>query len=467
MRSFRSALALRVAAQALVLVAVLAAGAMLLLRSRLISSLDAALLEVAEVEANAATTAASAEFHFRPGSFRKLEVDSSPAMVPSAQLLTADGAPVARSANLSEDLPVPPRALAAALRGAVGYETQVRNGRPIRSTVYPLSRIGPAHRAQLLQVSASLTPVETTLTSFVRQVVVFGVAGTVLAWLMGLWIAGRALRPARALALEAESIEVSELGRRVTEPGEYGEFHRIAVALNVMLARVERAVTGTQRFTADASHELRAPLTVLRGELELALSRPRSAPEYEEVIRRCLDEVLRLTRLADDMLTLARVEGGVLGAKRGPVDLDEIVDRALGKKSGLAESRRVELDVSGAAGEVSADPDLLLRAVDSLLEHAIMASPPGGRVRVVLADTGSRSVEVTDSGPGLKEEEIPGVFQRFYRSGRPRAHSAESGLGLPIARAIAERYGGAVDYVGNAPGASFRLSLPGGAPPSG
>jgi two-component system OmpR family sensor kinase len=466
MRSFRSALALRVAAQALVLVAVLAAGVMLLLRSRLIGSLDASLLEVAEIEAQAATTRESAEFHFRPGSFRRVQTDSSTDLIVSAQLLTTDGTPVARSANLGADLPVPPRALAVALRGAVGYETQQRDGRPIRSTIYPLIRIGPAHRGQLLQVSSSLAPVEATLAGFVRQVVAFGVTGTILAWFAGLWIAGRAIRPALALAVEAESIELDELGRRVTEPGDYAEFHRLAVAFNVMLGRVERAVTGTQRFTADASHELRAPLTVLRGELELALSRPRSTSEYEDVLRRCLDEVLRLARLADDMLTLARVEGGVLGGKRTLIELDEVVDRAVGKKAGLAQSRGVELDMSGTAGEVSADPDLLLRAVDSLLEHAIMSSPPGGRVRVVLADAGTRSVEVIDSGPGLKQEEIPGVFQRFYRSGRPRAHSAESGLGLPIARAIAERFGGGVDFVGNAPGASFRLSLP-SAPPSG
>ncbi len=234
----------------------------------------------------------------------------------------------------------------------------------------------------------------------------------------------------------------------------------MAVSFNELLARVERAVTGTRRFTADASHELRAPLTVLRGELELALSRPRSAEDYEAVLRRCLDEVLRLARLADDLLTITRVEGGVLGGKREAVDLDEIVERAVAKKSGLAQARTVALDVSGAAGEVSADADLLLRAVDCLLEHAIMASPPGGRVRITLADGAARSVEVADSGPGLKQEDVPGVFQRFYRTGRPRVASGESGLGLPIARAIAERYGGALDYTGNSPGAAFRLSIP-------
>ena len=170
--------------------------------------------------------------------------------------------------------------------------------------------------------------------------------------------------------------------------------------------------------------------------------------------------MLRLTRLADDLLTITRVEGGVLGGKRTPIELDEVVERAVARKSGLAHTREVRLEMSGVAGEVSADPDLLLRAVDCLLEHAIMASPPGGRVRITLADGAARSVEVTDSGPGLKEEDVSGVFQRFYRSGRPRASSGESGLGLPIARAIAERYGGAVDYTGNSPGAAFRLSIP-------
>jgi len=135
MRSFRSALALRVAAQALLLTAAVAAGATLLLRARLLSAVDATLLEIAEIESQAATTAESAEFHFRPRSFPRPEVDSSPDLLPSAQLLTADGSPVARSTNLSTELAVPPHALAAARRGAVGYETQDRNGRPIRSTI--------------------------------------------------------------------------------------------------------------------------------------------------------------------------------------------------------------------------------------------------------------------------------------------------------------------------------------------
>jgi signal transduction histidine kinase len=200
---------------------------------------------------------------------------------------------------------------------------------------------------------------------------------------------------------------------------------------------------------------------VLRGELELALQRPRSAGEYEEVLRRCLDEVIRLSRLADDLLTLARVEGGAIGGARSPIELDELVARALERKRPLAEARRLTIDLAGSAGSISGDADLLLRALDGLLEHAMMATPEGGALRVRLeAPDAVRLVRVTDSGPGLDPEDVSGIFQRFSRSRQARTRSTESGLGLAIARAVAERHGGTMEYVGNDPGASFRLTLP-------
>jgi two-component system OmpR family sensor kinase len=121
----------------------------------------------------------------------------------------------------------------------------------------------------------------------------------------------------------------------------------------------------------------------------------------------------------------------------------------------------VTLDLSGSGGMISGDGDLLLRAVECLLEHAIMASPRGSTVRIRLSEDGKHCIEVTDSGPGLKQDEISGVFQRFYRSNRPRSASEESGLGLPIARAVAMSHGGVLDYTGNNPGTSFKMVLPG------
>lgn len=454
MRSFRSALALRVAVQALLLATAVLIGASLLLRVHLISNIDATLLEFARFNAEEGASRTGSEFHFRPDAGLRSEPE------PTGQIVLPDGTTGARSANLTEPLPVPPRALGEARRGAIGYETHLLGREPVRSIIYPLARLAPAHQGHLLQLTTSLAPAQTALGRFVRLAVLFGLVTTGLAWFAGWTIAGRALEPALAITAEAESIGVNQLGRRVVEPRDLAEFSRMAVAFNALLARLERAVTGTRRFTSDASHELRAPLTVLRGELELALTRPRGAAEYEEVLGRCLDEVLRLTRLADDLLTLARVEGGVVGQERAAIELEEVVERAVARKAALAGGRGVTVTVTGTAGPVSADADLLVRAVDGLLEHAIMASPPGSTVRMVLGTIPEPSLEVIDAGTGIPREEVSGIFQRFYRSNRRRVASHESGLGLPIARAVAETHGGALDYTGNAPGASFRLHLP-------
>jgi len=460
MRSFRSALALRVAVQALVLSAMVLVGATLILRAYLLSAVDASLRGIAQIEAQSGASSTSDEFTFHTGTFPRAPTDPAPLLIPWAQLLAPDGTPQVWSTNLKSPLPVPGRATQEARRGRVAFATHEVAGVPVRTVIYPMEMASPLHSGQLLQVTASLAPMRSTLGTFIWLLAVLGVLGTGLAWVAGWGIAGRALRPALEITAEAESIGVNELGRRVTENRDLIEFNRMAVAFNALLQRIEHAVTGTRRFTSDASHELRAPLTVLRGELELALTRPRSSADYEEVLRRCLDEVLRLVRLADDLLTLTRVEGGVVGSKRVAVDLDDVAARAVARKAGLAATRGVRVEIEGTAGIVQGDADLLLRAVDSLLEHAIMASPRDGRVRVLLADGDGRYLQVTDSGPGLNREEVSGVFQRFYRSNRPRSASDESGLGLPIARAVALSHGGTFDYVGNDPGASFRLCLP-------
>jgi signal transduction histidine kinase len=142
------------------------------------------------------------------------------------------------------------------------------------------------------------------------------------------------------------------------------------------------------------------------------------------------------------------------------VDFDDVIQRAAARKAAVASVRGVTLDLAGTAGTVSGDGDILLRAVDGLIEHAIMASPPGSTVRIRMTGGTKPAVTVADSGPGLRSDAISGVFQRFYRSNQPRARSEESGLGLSIARAVALSHGGSLEYTGNAPGASFTLSLP-------
>jgi two-component system OmpR family sensor kinase len=469
MRSFRSTLAFRVGLGALAVSLLLGLGALVFLRGRLLASLDASLLEQADLEAAYGADSLTAEFRFRSDRLR-----APPSRLERgfwAQLLSSEGLPLLLSSNLSAPLPVPREALRAANAGRPAFATQrlgeAREGRgpgdiPLRTVIYPMGRAGPSHVDHRLQISTSLLPVRRTLGDFGLIASGLALIAAGLSWIGALAVASRTLEPALALTRSVEAIGVHEPGRRVTVPEGLVEFNRMAVAFNALLDRIERAVKGTRRFTADASHELRAPLTVLRGELELALTRPRSSSEYQEVLRCCLDEVVRLSRLADDLLTLARVEGGVIGGERSRVELDDLVGRALERTRQLAHARGVSVELSGSAGPIVGDPDLLVRALDGLLEHAIMATPEQAKVRVTLeaGDRTSRSVRVSDGGPGLAQDEVSGVFQRFYRSHRPRTRSTESGLGLAIARVVAERHGGKVEYAGNDPGASFRMSLP-------
>ncbi len=459
MRSFRSTLALRVMLQALVVAAVGIAGSAVLLRRDLLRGVDATLLEVAEIVARAGADQITSEYHFPPGAMSGAGSVVSLASRPRAQLLSSEGGPLVRSDTARPVLSVPGEGLAQARQGAPAFTNHQSGGAEVRSVIYPLSRVGPVHQEHFLQVSLPLDQVHSGLNGMVWQLSLFGLLGVAVATFLSWRIAGRALDPAVSITAAVEAIGATELGQRVSAPGDLIEFQRMAVAFNGLLQRVEHAVTGTRRFTSDASHELRAPLTVLRGELELALSRPRNAPEYEEVLRRCLDEVLRLTRLADDLLTLTRVEGGVVGGKRVSVDLQDLVERATVRKASIAGARGVRIDLDGSAGNVLGDGDLLLRALDGLVEHAIMASPLGGTVRIHLTEGEQPAVTIADSGPGLNHEDISGVFQRFYRSNRPRSGSAESGLGLSIARAVAISHGGSLDYIGNDPGATFKMSL--------
>jgi two-component system OmpR family sensor kinase len=462
MRSFRSVLALRVGLGTLVVALLLVFGAFLVVRARMLSSLDGSLLDLAELEATYGVDSGSAEFNFRSERFGRPRRDFAREIW--AQLLTREGTPLLLSGNLASPLTVPADALQRSHEGRPAFATHAgaATGGParLRSVIYPMGRAGASHTDHRLQISTSLDADRAELGRFLAISGGLAVLAAVLAGMGALLVAGRALRPAVELARTVEGIEIHELGRRVRVPEDFSELHRIAVAFNGLLDRIERAVTGTRKFTSDASHELRAPLTVLRGELELSLQRPRSPAEYEEALRRCLDEVLRLSRLADDLLTLTRVEGGTVGGSRRPAELEELARRAVERKAPLSTARGVRIDLAGAAGEVSCDPDLVVRALDGMLEHAIMASPEQGTVRVMLESRdGTRSVRITDSGPGIGEAEVAGIFQ-FHRSQRARTRSEESGLGLAIAKAVAERHGGTVAFAGNDPGASFRITLP-------
>ena len=272
-------------------------------------------------------------------------------------------------------------------------------------------------------------------------------AGVVVALAAGWLMAGQALRPVAALTETARAISRSrDLGRRVPGTRDTGELGQLTQTVNEMLASLEEAYEAQRRFVSDASHELRAPLTAIQGNLELLEQRAEAtAAEREVAIREAAREARRLAQLVADLLALARADAGVT-LRRERVELDRLALDALSSARHLASGQRLEVGVLEPV-VVAGDPDRLRQLLLVLLDNAIKYTPSEGAVTLGVRRSGAAQAELTvrDTGVGIPPEALPHVFERFYRADPARARDpGGTGLGLPIARWIAEQHGGEV-----------------------
>jgi signal transduction histidine kinase len=273
-------------------------------------------------------------------------------------------------------------------------------------------------------------------------------------------VAGGALRPVERIRKEAAAVSVSEPGRRLPVPSTGDELERLGSTLNSMLDRLQQAFDHERRFVDDASHELRTPLGILKMELDLALARSRTREELEAALRNASEETDRIIRLSEDLLVLARTEGGRLPMNRAEVDLGSLLRQAVApyRERARTAGGSVRLEVSG--GTASVDPARLRQAVQNLLENALRYTPPGGEVTVRATHFDSTvRIEVDDEGPGFPRGFESLAFEPFARAeGEADRNGAGSGLGLTIVRAVAEAHDGAIEAA-NLPGGGARLSL--------
>lgn len=465
-QSFRLALALRTAGSMLALALLIGAVSALALRGLLYRQLDGTLVHLAEVEAEAGAAHSSSEFEFHEGVLLSAGPGPSAELTRYAELWSSDGAPLIRSRNLSTDLMLPASAIAAAREGRIVWDTHRWRGERVRCVVYPLRLIGPAHGVHMLQVAAPLAPLERTLNDFLGLGLLLTVLAAGLAFVVGWRLAGTALAPTTAITAQAEAIQEGTPTPTITAHADVDEFARLVQVLNAMLGRLDRASAVQRRFTADASHEIRGPLTALRGELDLALKRERSPAEYRQTLERCREEVIRLTRMATDLLTLARSEAGLTLHDQIEVDLRLVAEQVIERFQASATERGLQLALTGPPTMVRGDPSMLERIVSNLVENAVKHSPAGGTVTLELESEGLPELTVRDQGPGIPEADQPHLFNRFFRGETQPGDSASTGLGLAIAKAAAEAHGGRLEFVGNSPGAVFRLVLPSRVRPS-
>jgi len=234
-----------------------------------------------------------------------------------------------------------------------------------------------------------------------------------------------------------------------------------------MLARqstipVERSMEQMRRFMADAAHELRTPVTILRTRTELALAQPREATGDTAAFQAIVREADRLGGIVGDLLTLARADAGERKVVRASLYLDDIVSQVVASARALAERKSVALVVgSFEEAQIIGDARLVERLVLIVLDNAIKYTPEGGRVRLdVTAHDGARSVIVSDSGIGIPSDQLPRIFERFYRGESARSHAEGSGLGLPIARWIADLHGARIAVASDPTGTRVEIAFP-------
>jgi two-component system OmpR family sensor kinase len=463
-RTFQTLLSARFSALMAVGLAAVSVLSFLTIRETLDREIDATLMNIASIQAASLTREASGEMHLQEWELTPVEAASILDLNRYVQVWTEGGRSLLRTRYITHDLPLDRDALKRSATGAIVWTAQTFQGVPIRSLYYPLGRMGDLHAPHVLQVAAPLASRNRML---IRMgLLLFGITMLTTAgvFMGSWWLAHRAVRPVHEITKQAAAISPGNFDHRISAYAGTREYQGLVQVLNMMLSRLQNAFDAQTRFTADASHELRSPLTALRGELEVSLRRDRAPGEYRRVIASALEEVERLSRTAEDLLTLARSDAGAINPRLSRVDLHAVATRTAARLGALADARGIRISVSGWGDTMAlADHDLVGRLAWNLMENAIKFTPSGGEVSARVAQDNGRIVfEVDDNGPGIPSDHLERVFDRFHRVDTPRTPTRDggAGLGLSIVKAIADAHGAAIS-VANLPagGARFRVSF--------
>lgn len=317
-------------------------------------------------------------------------------------------------------------------------------------------------RRGALVVAESLGTVDRAAHRVLVLGLVGGAGALVLIAFGGWWIARRALAPVERMTTRADRIGIGELAERLPVPRTRDEVGHLARTFNAMLERLEHGVRARERLIADASHELRAPLAAMRAELEVSLRHDELDDPARAIVMSARDEVLRMGRVVENLLTLARVDEGGLELLIGSHDLRELAEDAAGSYRAAATTAGVQLVVEGDSVLVNGDRDRLRQVIGNLIDNAIRYAPTGSAVRItVWHDTHQSGVTVSDVGQGVPVEDRERIFERFARRDPARSRSSGAGLGLAICKEIVGAHNGRISVQdGEHRGSAFVVALP-------
>lgn len=316
-----------------------------------------------------------------------------------------------------------------------------------------------------IQVAVPMHELKEGLSGYAWALIVLIPAVLLIATAGGWWMSRRALQPVNQIIDAARSIGEQSLARRLPVPETQDELQRLSETLNQMLGRIESAFRRITEFTADASHELRTPVALIRTTAELALRKQRTTEEYREALEDVHAESVRTTDLIENLLTLARADAGKAALDRRELDLVQVVREASvqGEKLAGARNLRFRTEVPDSPVPAIGDPSALRRLLLIVIDNAVKYTPEGEITVRLLSANGNPQVQVSDTGIGIPQGDRARVFERFYRADKSRSRdSGGAGLGLSIAKWIAEVHQGTIEARSEQDrGSTFILTLPG------
>lgn len=327
---------------------------------------------------------------------------------------------------------------------------------------------GPGIPATYVRVGSTLEQIERDVGRMTRIMAPVGLAIFLLAPLGGFFLANRAIDPLQKIISTTERLRPSHLDERLYIRGVHDELDQLAQKINQFLDQIADHLTKHREFLANAAHELRSPLAAIQSSVDVTLQQTRSSEDYQELLFSIEEQCHFLGQLVNQVLELAASDAGVVESRRVPVRLDELAKQACEMFDAVADERGIKLQIQAAQPVVAqGDPQQLRQLVTNLIDNAIKFTPRGGTIDVAVPEPpDNRHVELTvkDSGVGISAQDLPKIFDRFYRADKSRHRGTDergSGLGLSICKAIVEGHKGTISVQSElGSGSAFRVVLP-------
>ncbi len=397
------------------------------------------------------------------------------------QVLDESGKIGPKSDNLKNvQLPISLNALRNASKGLITYETNRSIGNtPLRIITFPV--VENNHVTKIVQIASSLEEVEDALNTLFIILIITVPLALMVAILGGEFLAHKALKPVDHITQTARMITSQNLNQRIDPPKVKDEISRLAETFNEMISRLDQSFRQIKQFSSDASHELKTPLTILKGEVEVTLRKERTTQEYRQTLKSNLEEINRMSQIVEDLLLLSKADTGQIRLNKEDIDLTEILNEVVAQMDLLARSKRLNLSASNHHQNIHILGDALrIRELFiNLIENGIKYTEEGGSIHVTVQKEYPPSVRnqsdlvegegekfvkiiVSDSGIGIAEEDRERIFNRFFRVDKARSREqGGSGLGLSICKWIVEAHQGEIKVESElGKGSSFIVTLP-------